>query len=92
MSMVRKTNKSFTHKRPTPRPIKGLEFKVESKETKDSGLLFYVKDSTGAICGMYADETAALKAIPFIKRNLERGFIPFRWLKRASRPAAQRLH
>lgn len=92
MSMVRKPNKNFTHKRPTPRPVKGLEFKVESKETKDSGLLFYVKDSTGAICGMYADEAAALKAIPFIKRNLERGFIPFRWLKRSQRHPAQRLH
>lgn len=92
MSMVRKPTKNFTHKRPTPRPVKGLEFKVESKESKDSGTIVYVKDSMGCICGMYDTEENAKKAIPFIKRNLERGFIPFRWLKRHRRNPAQHAH
>ena len=93
MSMVRKPTKNFTHARPKPRPVKGLEFTVESKPAKDGSLLWFVKDSTGAVCsGVHATEDEAKKVIPFVKRNLERGFIPYRWLKRARRPAAQHSH
>lgn len=89
MSMVRK---NFTHKRVTPRPVKGLTFTVESKEHKGV-TTFYIKDNLGFICGGgHPDAESAEKAIPFIKRNLERGFIPWRWLKRAKKQPTQNLH
>lgn len=93
MSMVKKPFKNFTHVRPKPRPVKGLEFTVESKIARDGKPIFFVKDNTGAICsGAHETEEAATKAVPFIKRNLERGFIPFKWLRRAKRHPAQRLN
>lgn len=91
MSMVRK-QKNFTPTRVKPRPVKGLEFKTESKTLKDGTTAVYLKDNTGAICGIYDSEDSAKKALPFVKRNLERGFIPHRWLKRAKRNGAQHLH
>lgn len=92
MSMVRK-QKNFTPSRVKPRPVKGLEFTVDSKPAKDGSLNWFVKDNTGAICsGAHATEEEAKKVIPFVKRNLERGFIPYRWLKNAKRNYGQHLH
>lgn len=92
MSMVKK-QKNFTPSRVKPRPVKGLEFTVESKPAKDGSLLWFVKDNTGAVCsGAHETEEEAKKVIPFVKRNLERGFIPYRWLKNAKRNYGQHLH
>ena len=91
--MVRPKQRNFTNVRPKPRPVKGLEFTVESKPAKDGSTLWFVKDNTGAVCsGAHGTEEEAKKTIPFVKRNLERGFIPYRWLRNFKRNPAQRLH
>ena len=94
MSMVRphKKNKYFTNARPKPRPVKGLEFTTKTVKADDGTDIVQLVDSLGAICGCYDTIENANKAAPFVKRNLERGFIPARWLRRARRNPTQHVH
>jgi len=94
MSMVRSNKKQrhFTNARPKPRPVKGLEFTTKVVKADDGTDIVQLIDSLGAICGCYDTEINARKAMPFVKRNLERGFIPARWLRRARRNPTQHTH
>ena len=89
---VFKKNIKSNFKRPVPRPVKNVTFTTEVKELNGGEKAVLLKDQTGAICGVYDTEENAKKAAPFVKRNLERGYIPYRWLRRIRKPTAQHLH
>lgn len=51
-------------------------FKIQEKSLKNGDKAFILIDSEGYMCGVYATEQDAEKAIPAIKRNITQGYVP----------------
>lgn len=98
MPMVNKKNKStknYTQKsypKPKARPVKDLTFTVSMKKDNTGVEFFYIKDNLGFICGISKTEAEAIAAIPLIKYNLERGFVPYKLLKIRHRTNSTIVH
>lgn len=50
--------------------------KVNSKTLKNGDTAFFLTDSKGYLCGIFATEEQAIKAINRVQKNIEVGRIP----------------